>query len=88
MAYQVCECTRSQPATLAAISRSAAKMRSDGVGAGQPRVVLGVRGRAGAWGAEAVDVDVDEVGQLPGEEVDVDPGAAVDVGRVLPREHR
>ena len=52
------------------------------------------RGSSSAWavapgrgGAEAVHVDVDELGQLPGQEVDVDAGPAVDVGRVLPREH-
>ncbi len=36
--------------------------------------------------AEAVHVDVDEAPQLTHEEVDVDAGAAVDLGRVLPGE--
>ena len=36
--------------------------------------------------AEAVDVDVDQLAELADEVLDVDPGAAVDVRRVLPGE--
>ena len=54
------------------------------VGAGEAGIVLGVGDRAGPRRAEAVHLDVDEAGQLAGQEVDVDAGAAVDVGRVLP----
>ena len=39
--------------------------------------------RAGALGAHAEHVEVDELAQVPGQEVDVDAGAAVDLGRVL-----
>ena len=56
------------------------------VGAGRARIVLRVGGGALAWRAEAVHVDVDEAAQLTHEEVDVDAGAAVDLGRVLPGE--
>ncbi len=41
-----------------------------------------------AFGAEAVDVDVDELAQLADQELDVHPGPAVDVGRVLARQDR
>jgi hypothetical protein len=57
------------------------------IGTGQARVVLGVRRRTGARLAEAVHVDVDELGQLTRQQLDVDAGTAVHVGRVLPREH-
>ena len=74
--------------TPAAIDRSAERIRSAALAPVEPRVVLGVRGRALARLAHAVHVDVDEPAQLADEEVDVHPGAAVDVGRVLPGEDR
>ena len=73
----------SQPSTPAVIARSAEKMRSAELASGQPLVVLGVGGRPRAGLAQAVDVDVGQPAQLPGEEVDVDTGPAVDIGRVL-----
>ena len=45
--------------------------------------MLGVGGGAGAWLAHAVHVDVGQLDQLADQEVDVDAGTAVDVGRIL-----
>ena len=83
----MCEWTRSHVADAGGHLQVGGEDAQHRVGAGEAGVVLGVGGGAGARRAEAVDVDVDEPGQLAGQEVDVDAGAAVDVGRVLPREH-
>ena len=53
------------------------------VGVDEQRVVLRVGGGARAGVAHAVHVDVGELHQLTHEEVDVDAGAAVDIGRIL-----
>ena len=89
-AYQVCECSTSASPTAAAISRSIAERPQRGVGLGQPGRRRGRRARpASSRGdAEAVHVDVDDAAQLADEELDVHAGAAVDLGRVLPGQHR
>ena len=74
LAYQVCECTRSAPPRAAAIARSTPKRAAaPALALGERRVRLGRRWRLGAVGAEAVDVDVDQLAQLADQEVDVDP---------------
>ena len=52
------------------------------------RIVLGVRGRALARLAHALDVDIDELAQLRHQLGDVHAGAAVDRGRILPGQQR
>ena len=86
LAYQVWEWTRSQPADAGGHRQVGGEDAQRRVGAGEPRVVLGVGGGARPRRAQAVHVDVDEPAQLADEEVDVHAGAAVDVGRVLPGE--
>ena len=46
-------------------------------------VLLGDGDRAVALGTHAQNVEIDAAAQMSGQEVDVDPGSAVDVGRVL-----
>ena len=86
LAYQVCEWTMSQVPVWSAIVRSAASVRSAGVGPLQQRIVLGVRDRARARIAHAVHLDLCELHELAYEEVDMHAGASVDVRWVLPGE--
>ena len=90
MAYQVCECTRSVPAQPSAMARSTPEGLQRAVGAGQLGQV-GVRRRARlvARAAERVHAGVEVVAgaQRAHQLGDVDPGAAVDLGRVLLAQH-
>ena len=83
LAYQVWECTRSAPSTLAAIAMSVDRMCSAGFASGNRPSCSAKAIAPVALGAHAEDVEVDELAQMAGQEVDVDPGTAVDVGRVL-----
>ena len=78
LAYQVCECTRSRPAHAAAIATSVERMCKAGL-AVESGCPLGERRGAVSLGAHAEHVEVDQLAQMPAEEVDVDAGAAVDV---------
>ena len=78
LAYQVCECTRSQPATAAAIERStprsAARRWRRRARAGRGACTVDARlARSGGPRAEAVHVDVDQPAQLGGQIFDVAP---------------
>ena len=85
----MCECTRSTPSpTAAVIARSAERTRSAGLAPSSRGSFSGVRVRALARLAHAVHVDVDEAAQLADEEVDVHPGTAVHLGRVLAGQDR
>ena len=90
LAYQVWECTRSAPAQPADHLQVDAQGADRGVGARPGPAGRRTRG-AGlvALGAEAVHARVDAVdgAQRPDQLGDVDPGAAVDLGRVLPGQH-
>ena len=67
----------------AAIATSVERMCRAGLACREPAVLLGERSRLGAFGTHAEDLEVDELTQMAGQEVDVDSGAAVDLGRVL-----
>ena len=72
--------------TAAAIARSTASVCSAALAPASPAgtaCAIGVLARR----AEAVHVDVDQPAQLPDQELDVDAGTAVDVGRKLPGQH-
>ena len=64
--------------------RQVGRQRSQrGVGVDEHRVVFRMGDGARAGVTHAVHVDVGELHQLTDEEVDVDAGATVDVGRIL-----
>ena len=54
-----------------------------GVGTFEKRLVLGVCRGAVAWIAHAVHVDLGQLDQLADEEVDVNAGTSIDVGRIF-----
>ena len=83
LAYQVCECATSEPVD-AGRHRDIGREDVQGrVGLGEAAVLLGERQRVGALGAHAEHLEVDQLAQMAGQEVDMDSGTAVDLGRVL-----
>ena len=86
LAYQVCECTRSVPAQAVGDGEVDAERLQRAVGAGQlGQVGVGRRAVLVAGPAERVHPGVDVVAGPQGADQlgHVDPGAAVDLGRVL-----
>ena len=87
--YHVCECTRSTPSACAARRRSTDIVCSAGLASASAahageRMHPGRRTRL----AEAANLEVDPLRELPGQVFDVDAGAAVDLGRELAGEEQ
>ena len=84
LAYQVCEWTRSVPCAAGRHRQVGPEGAQGGVGVGEAgRDVVRRDALLGPRPAHAVDADVDQPTQLAGEVLHMDPGTAVDLGRVL-----